>query len=68
MSQQTEEKLRDFAVWYKHHVDGVTDPEQIMRFQQKAINELIWLTTYLVEDIQKLEGRRMIVLPHELHV
>ena len=57
MSRETEEKLKDFAVWFKEHVKEINDIEQRTRFLERAMDNMLWLTTFLIEDIQRLEGR-----------
>lgn len=63
MSQKTERVLHDVAKWFHEHKAECSDPDKRTRFLEKAVDHLIWLNTYLVEDIQELEGRKKIVLP-----
>lgn len=57
MSFETEERLKDFAVWYKEHVKEISDVAKRTEFLERAMDNMLWLTTYLIEDIQRLEGR-----------
>ena len=65
MSKQTDDRLADFAKWFHYH-RGTIDQQNMskrMEFYETAVDNMCLLITYLVEDIQHLEGRRSLILP-----
>ena len=70
MSRRTEEKLAEIAhKWFNYH-KTVTDPIKKAEFATRCVEQLIWLCTYLAEDIQHLEkrapGQTKLYLPSSL--
>ena len=65
MSRITEDKFKDVAVWYKEHKAECNDHEKRVVFNERAMDHLLWLMTYMLEDIQRLEGasRTSVLLP-----
>ena len=58
MSQPTEKHLLELGMWHEEHRRNCTDPHKRMEFCMRAINELLYFMADIVEDIQRLEGRR----------
>ena len=67
MSRETEKKLLDVGLWFEHNRRNTLDPVQRMDFCMRALEHIIWLTSYVVEDIKRLEGYKerdvKIILP-----
>jgi hypothetical protein len=59
MSRQTEDKLQDFYKWYLEHEMDMKQSDFSKRLEamHKMLYNCLWVITYLVEDIQALEGR-----------
>lgn len=57
MSQRTEKKLNEVTLWYRENADNCKDPFKRTDFTMRALWHLLWLFTYMIEDIQKLENR-----------
>ena len=72
MSGQTDRKLEDLAKWYYYHkpivVEQRLDLMKRVEFLEKTVENLMLLTTYLVEDIQKLERRDRLWTPGGVQV
>lgn len=49
--------MSDFVKWFIEHKDEIRDVEQRQKFMTRALHELVHVFTYVVEDIQNLEGR-----------
>lgn len=65
MSRQTDQALADLAKWYYEHRPIVQQYDLIKRveFLETVIHNILYLQTYMVEDIQKAEGRRNLWVP-----
>lgn len=59
MSRQTEEKFNDLAKWFNDFEKYMGHPsiDKRMEALRKLQTNIMWLLTYVVEDIQVLEGR-----------
>lgn len=59
MSRQTEEKFNELAKWFNESIAYVQHPSVDKRIEalSKLQQNIMWLLTYMVEDIQTLEGR-----------
>jgi hypothetical protein len=59
MSRQTEEKFNDLAKWFNDFEQYMGHPsiDKRMEALRKLQTNIMWLLTYVVEDIQVLEGR-----------
>ena len=70
MSRQTDQKLEDLAKWYYEHNQIVRAYDLIKRieFLETTIHNLLYLQTYVVEDIQKIEGRSHLWMPDGVRV
>lgn len=58
MGQKLDQELLDVAKWWTYHKDECTDVHKRLEFQDKAIDHLLWVLGRVVEDLQKVEGRR----------
>jgi hypothetical protein len=72
MSRRTEEKFNELAKWFNDFEIYMGHPsiDKRMEALRKLQQNIMWLLTYLVEDIQALEGRHGrggtgILLPHD---
>lgn len=70
MSLQTEQRQADIAKWYYEHKPIVQQYDLIRRveFLETVIHNLLLFQTYLVEDIQKIEGRKHLWMPNGVQV
>lgn len=66
MSAKTEEKLMEFTRWYMYHKETITDVDKRSQFFEHAVQSMLILITYMIEDIQKMESRHRIELPKKL--
>ncbi len=59
MSRQTEEKFNELATWWNDFEKYMDHPSVDKRMEalRKLQQNIMWLLTYMVEDIQVLEGR-----------
>lgn len=57
MSKELEQELLNFGKWYDEHLREVSDVQKQLKFQQDAIDQLLWVFARAVQDIQRLEGR-----------
>jgi hypothetical protein len=59
MSRQTEEKFNELASWFNDFEKYMGHPsiDKRMEALRKLQTNIMWLLTYVVEDIQVLEGR-----------
>jgi hypothetical protein len=59
MSRRTEEKFNELAKWFNDFEIYMGHPsiDKRMEALRKLQQNIMWLLTYLVEDIQALEGR-----------
>jgi hypothetical protein len=60
LSRQTEEKFNELAKWFNDFENYMGHPsiDKRMEALRKLQSNIMWLLTYVVEDIQSLEGRR----------
>lgn len=71
MSAQTDRKLADCAQWFYHHYEpmkGMYDLNKRVEFLEKIVENLLYLQTYVVEDLQKVEGRKSLWTPGEVQM
>ena len=72
MSRVTEQKLSDQCKWFMEHRHTITDPVKRTEFLETCVQNLIYLATYLIEDIQRLEHRERaenhICVPREVRL
>lgn len=57
-TREPAEKLKEIAVWYHEHRRDSMDIDKRWEFQMRAIDHILWLQTYIIEAIQKVEGRK----------
>jgi hypothetical protein len=59
VSRQTEEKLKELVTWFNEFESYMGHPsiDKQMEALRKLQTNIIWLVTYVVEDIQVLERR-----------
>jgi hypothetical protein len=68
VSRVTEQKLQDVAKWFYNHKSEISDPEKRTQFLEKAFDQMLWLLSFYLEDLQKLEGRDKIILPRSIRL
>ncbi len=59
MSRQTEQKFNELAQWFNEAIEYQNHPDidKRMELLLKLQQNVMWLLTYIVEDVQSLEGR-----------
>lgn len=68
MSRVTEQKLQDVAKWFYNHKSEISDPEKRTQFLEKSFDQMLWLLSFYLEDLQELEGRKKIILPRGIQL
>lgn len=71
MSRQTDQKLEEVAKWFYHHygpMKEVYDMNKRVEFLEKIVENLLYLQTYVAEDLQKVEGRHSLWTPGKVQM
>jgi len=70
MSRQTDQRQEDLAKWYYEHKPIVEqyDLTKRIEFLETVIHNLLYLQTFVVEDIQKIEGRNHLWMPNGVQI
>lgn len=70
MSRQTDQKLEELARWYYEHKTLVEAYDLVKRveFLETVIHNLLYLQTFVAEDIQKIENRKHVWVPNGMRV
>ena len=72
MSRKLEQEILEVATWANYNRKDVlkshASVEKKLEFMDKCFDHLLWVLARAVEDIQKLEGRGEIFVPHSVRL
>lgn len=73
MSEETEDRLRDWVIWYKEHEKQIPRDNlaKKLEFMEKAVDGVLELLVMTAKDVQELEkrnGRGSLWLPGSVKI